>query len=151
MKALTGKYFIVGVRYEKATEDGTQVKTTEQYVVGALSWSECEAKTTEEMSAYVTGDMDIVSMKRANFSELFLSEDDSEDKYYECCINMITIDEKTDKEKKTKVRYLVQGKSIENARKNIDEAMGNSMVDYNITSLNESSIMDVFLHQNKGK
>ena len=48
MKSLTGKYFIVGVRYEKTLEDGTNAKTTEQYVVDALSWSECEAKTTEE-------------------------------------------------------------------------------------------------------
>lgn len=56
MKSLTGKYFIVGVRYEKTLEDGTNAKTTEQYVVDALSWSECEAKTTEEMAVYTNGD-----------------------------------------------------------------------------------------------
>ena len=50
MKSLTGKYFIVGVRYEKTLEDGTNAKTTEQYVVDALSWSECEAKTTDRKS-----------------------------------------------------------------------------------------------------
>lgn len=93
MKSLTGKYFIVGVRYEKTLEDGTNAKTTEQYVVDALSWSECEAKTTEEMAVYTNGDMEIVTMKKAGFSELFLSEVDSEDKYYDCSINMITIDE----------------------------------------------------------
>ena len=65
MKSLTGKYFIVGVRYEKTLEDGTNAKTTEQYVVDALSWSECEAKTTEEMAAYTNGDMEIVTMKKA--------------------------------------------------------------------------------------
>ncbi len=37
---------------------------------------------------------------------------------------MITIDEKSNKEKKTKVRYLVQGDTIEKARKNVDEIMG---------------------------
>lgn len=68
MKSLTGKYFIVGVRYEKTLEDGTNAKTTEQYVVDALSWSECEAKTTEEMAAYTNGDMEIVTMKKAGFS-----------------------------------------------------------------------------------
>ena len=59
---------------------------------------------------------------------------------------MITIDEKSNKEKKTKVRYLVQGDTIEKARKNVDEIMGKTMIDYNITSLKETSIMDVFLH-----
>ena len=148
MKSLTGKYFIVGVRYEKTLEDGTNAKTTEQYVV---SWSECEAKTTEEMAMYTNGDIEIVTMKKAGFSELFLSEVDSEDKYYDCSINMITIDEKSDKEKKTKVRYLVQGDTIEKARKNVDEIMGKTMIDYNITSLKETSIMDVFLHMDKPK
>ena len=98
------------------------------------------------MAAYTNGDMEIVTMKKAGFSELFLSEVDSEDKYYDCSINMITIDEKSDKERKTKVRYLVQGDTIEKARKNVDEIMGKTMIDYNITSLKETSIMDVFLH-----
>ena len=151
MKALTGKFFIAGVRYEKMLEDGTNAKTTEQYVVDAMSWSECEARTNEEMSAYVSGDMDIVTMKKANFSELFLSEVDSEDKYYDCCINLITIDEKSNKEKKTKVRYLVQGDTIEKAKKNVDDVMGKSMIDYDIVSLKESSIIDVFLHDDKKK
>ena len=151
MKSLTGKYFIVGVRYEKTLEDGTNAKTTEQYVVDALSWSECEAKTTEKMAVYTNGDMEIVTMKKASFSELFLSEVDSEDKYYDCSINMITIDEKSGKERKTKVRYLVQGDTIEKARKNVDEIMGKTMIDYNITSLKETSIMDVFLHMGKPK
>lgn len=151
MKSLTGKYFIVGVRYEKTLEDGTNAKTTEQYVVDALSWSECEAKTTEEMAKYTNSDIEIVTMKKAGFSELFLSGVDSEDKYYDCSINMITIDDKSDKEKKTKVRYLVQGDTIEKARKNVDEIMGKSLIDYDITSLKETSIMDVFLHMGKPK
>lgn len=144
MKSLTGKYFIVGVRYEKTLEDGTSAKTTEQYVVDALSWSECEAKITEEMTAYTNGDMEIVTMKKAGFSELFLSEVDSEDKYYDCSINMITIDDKSGKEKKIKVRYLVQGDTIEKARKNVDEIMGKSLIDYDIVKLKLTNILDVY-------
>lgn len=144
MKSLTGKYFIVGVRYEKTLEDGTNAKTTEQYVVDALSWSECEAKTTEEMAKYTNGDMEIVTMKKAGFSELFISGVDSEDKYYDCSINMITIDEKSDKEKKTKVRYLVQGDTIEKARKNVDEIMGKSLIDYDVVELKLTNILDVY-------
>lgn len=149
MKVLTGSYFVVGVRYQKIMEDGVETKTTEQYVVEALSWTECESATTENMAAYSHGDMDIVSMKKANFSELFLSEIDDEDKYYECSINMISIDEKTSKEKKSKVRYLVQGKSFENAKKNVDEAMKGTMIDYEIAGLKETSFLDIFLYEDK--
>ena len=149
MRSISGKFFISGVRYEKTLEDGNTAKTTEQYVVDALSWSECEASTIENMSAYVSGEMEIVSMKHANFSEIFLSDKDDEDLYYDCTLDFITIDEKTNKEKKTKVRYLVQGKSLENARKNIDEVMSKTMIDYNIVGIKEASIFDVFLHKKK--
>ena len=149
MRTLSGKFFIVGVRYQKTLEDGTEAMTTEQYVVNALSWTECEESTLDNMSVYASGDLDITAMKKAQFSELFLSDVDDEDKYYECVMNFITIDEKTQKEKRTKVRYLVQGKSLENARKNVDEAMDKTMIDYDITSIKETSIMDVFLHKSK--
>lgn len=147
MKVLSGTYFLVSVRYPKTLKDGTETKTTEQYVVEALSWTECETKTIDEMSAYVSGDMDITAMKKAGFSELFLSEMPDEDKYYDCCINMIALDEKSGKEKKSKVRYLVQGKSFENAKKNVDEAMKGTMADYEIASLKETSVIDIFRHE----
>ena len=137
MKTLSGNYFIVGVRYQKMLEDGTEAKTTEQYVVEALSWTESESTTTNNMAAYNHGDMDIVTMKKANFSELFLSERDDEDKYYECSINIISVDEKSSKEKRSKVRYLVQGKSFENAKKNLDEAMSGTMLDYEVAGLTQ--------------
>lgn len=149
MKTLSGNYFIVGVRYQKMLEDGAEVKTTEQYVVEALSWTESESTTTNNMAAYNHGDMDIVTMKKANFSELFLSERDDEDKYYECSINIISVDEKSSKEKRSKVRYLVQGKSFENAKKNLDEAMSGTMLDYEVAGLKETSIIDIFLYEKK--
>ena len=61
------------------------------------------------------------------------------------------IDEKTDKEKKTAVNYLVQGSSLENARKNIDEVMGGTMIDYVIAAVAETSIMDVFEYSKEDK
>lgn len=149
MKTLSGNYFIVGVRYQKMLEDGVEAKTTEQYVVEALSWTESESTTTNNMAAYNHGDMDIVTMKKANFSELFLSERDDEDKYYECSINIISVDEKSSKEKRSKVRYLVQGKSFENAKKNLDEAMSGTMLDYEVAGLKETSIIDIFLYEKK--
>ena len=35
---------------------------------------------------------------------------------------------------------------VENARKNIDEVMGGTMIDYSIVSVNETTLMDVFEH-----
>lgn len=146
-KILSGKFFIVGVKYQKTLENGTEASTIEQYLVDAQSWTECEARTIDNMSLYTSGELDITSMKKASFSELFLSEVDDEDKYYECVMNFITVDDKTGKERRSKVRYLVQGKSLENARKNVDEAMKSTMIDYDIYSLKETSLMDIFFKE----
>lgn len=59
----------------------------------------------------------------------------------------ITIDEKKDKEKRTYVNYLIQAKSIERAKRYVDEVMGKTMIDYEMKSLSETKIFDVFEHE----
>ena len=153
MRARTANWFICKVRYEKVMEDGLQKKVTEQYVVDALSFTEAEARITEQMSQYISGEFDMHEIDRCVFKEVFFSDEDSADKWYKAKLQFITIDEKTEKEKKTVVYYLVQGSSLENARKNIDEVMGGTMIDYSIAGVNETKIMDVFEYkvQNKNK
>ncbi len=69
---------------------------------------------------------------------------DTETQWYKAKLHFITIDEKTEKEKKSVVNYLVEGCSLESARKNIDEVMKGTMIDYRIAGVNETNIMDVF-------
>jgi hypothetical protein len=64
--------------------------------------------------------------------------------YFKAKLHFITIDEKTEKEKKSVVNYLVEGCSLESARKNIDEVMRGTMIDYRIAAVSETNIMDVF-------
>jgi hypothetical protein len=47
------------------------------------------------------------------------------------------------------VYYLVEGCSLESARRNIDEVMGGTMIDYSIASVSETPIMDVFEYKVK--
>ena len=66
------------------------------------------------------------------------------DKWYKAKLQFITYDEKTDKEKRSSVTYLVQAGSFNGAVKNIDEAMGGTMIDYVISSVAETTLMDVY-------
>ena len=141
-------------QYEKIQEDGTQKKVTEQYVVDALSWGEAEEKITKEMEAYVSGESKIKSIVPASYHEIFFVDDDADDdnmKWYKAKLAFITLDEKTEKEKRTNVFYLVQAKSTEDAQKNVKEAMGGTMIDYDILGINETKIMDVFEHEEGDK
>lgn len=144
MRSRTANWFICKIRYEKVMEDGLQKKVTEQYVVDALSFSEAEARITEEMSGYISGEFDVHEIDRCVFKEIFFSDGEMDDSWYKAKLHFVTIDEKTDKEKKTVVNYLVQGATLEGARKNIDEVMGGTMIDYCIAAVSETNIMDVF-------
>ena len=144
MRSRTANWFICKIRYEKTMEDGLQKKVTEQYVVDALSFSEAEARIMEEMSHYISGEFEVVEIDRCVFKEIFFSDAEMADKWYKSKLQFITIDEKTEKEKRSTVYYLVQGSSSENALNNIDEVMGGTMIDYVISSVSETKIEDVF-------
>lgn len=59
-----------GVRYERTMENGMTKKVTELYLVDACSFAEAEGRITKEMKPYISGDFDVVSIKRTNYSEI---------------------------------------------------------------------------------
>ncbi|MGN1228800.1 MAG: DUF4494 domain-containing protein [Prevotella sp.] len=151
MRSRTAVWFECKVRYEKTMEDGMPKKVVEIYTVDALSFSEAEERIMEEMSSYVSGEIDIVDLKIAQYKEIFFADSDLADKWYKAKLAFITIDEKTDKEKKTSVFYLVNAGNINSAIKNIDEVMGGTMIDYQTLNVSETNIMDVFEYKPKEK
>ena len=144
MRSRTAMWFECKIRYEKVTEDGLQKKVNENYVVDALSFSEAATRITEEMSSYISGEFEVADIKKAAYKEVFFTDDNIADKWYKAKLQFITIDEKTEKEKRSSVNYLVQAGSMNGAMKNIDEVMGGTMIDYVISGLNDTTITDVF-------
>ncbi|MBR5412745.1 MAG: DUF4494 domain-containing protein [Fibrobacter sp.] len=149
MRSKTANWFICKVRYEKTTEEGTQKKVLEAYVVDAVSFGEAETRITEEMAAYISGDFEVVDISRAPFKEIFFDESETADRWYNSKLEFITIDEKTDKEKRSAVTYLVQAGTFDNALKNVNEVMGGTMIDYVTAKIEETKIMDVFEYVSK--
>lgn len=149
MRSRTAEWFECKIRYEKVMEDGLQKKVTEQYTVDALSFTEAEQRITKEMSSYISGSFDITDIKKAPYKEIFFSDDESADRWYKTKLQFITIDEKSEKEKRSNVNYLVQAGTLNAAVRNIDEVMGGTMIDYVIASVAETQLMDVFEWQKK--
>ena len=144
MRSRTANWFKTKVRFEKMGEDGFNKKVTEEYVVDALSHTEAEERITEEMATFVSGEFDVKSIVPAPFKEIFFSDAPDDDKWYIVKVDMITIDENTDKEKRRKITYLVQAGSFSRAIKNLEEVMGSTMIDYEIMSVNSTKFWDVF-------
>ncbi len=151
MRSRTANWFECKVRYEKTMEDGLQKKVTETYVVDAMSFSEAEERIIEEISSYVSGEFNVTDIKKAPYGEIFFSDLETADRWYKAKLQFITIDEKTEKEKRSAVNFLVQAGSFNGAVKNIDEEMGKTIIDYAISTVSETTIMDVFEHLAKGK
>lgn len=144
MRSKTSTWFETKVRYDKTMEGGYEKKVTKVFVVDALSFTEAEAKITEEISAYTSGETFIKTITRAPYSEVLFSDDSNDDKWYCVKLAFITLDERTDKEKKTLVTYLFQAVNIDKARSYIKEFMSNSMTDYDVHSISETQILDIF-------
>ena len=146
MRSRTATWFECKIRYEKTMEDGMQKKVTEAYVVDALSFSEAEERIIEEMSSYISGEFNVTDIKKAPYGEIFFSDQEMADRWYKAKLQFITLDEKTEKVKRSNVNYLVQAGSFNGAVKNLEEVMGGTMIDYSIVSVNETTLMDVFEH-----
>ena len=144
MRSVNKRWFETIVRYDKTMESGEVKKVNEVYVVDAITFGEAEESITREMRHFVDGDFEVKNINPAPYSEIFFSDKDTDDKYYRVKLAFITIDEKTEKEKKSKVTYLVQAGSLEQARKNTEDVMSGTMIDYEFVSVTETKILDVF-------
>ena len=148
MRSVNKRWFETIVRYDKTMESGETKKVSEVYVVDAITFGEAEESITREMRHFIDGDFEVKNINPAPYSEIFFSDSETDDKYYRVKLDFITVDERTQKEKKSKVTYLVQAGSLEQARKNTEEVM-NTMIDYEFVSVTETKIFDVF--EQKGK
>lgn len=148
MRSIVSKYFEVKIQYQKTLEDGKEKKVTEQYVVEALSFTEAESRIIEEMTPFIDGDFDVVSEKIAPYNEIVLSDNYyADDKWFVSKVAFITIDEKTEKEKKQTFRYLVQAATSELALDYTKEMFSHGMSDYRIDAVQDTPTLDVFLRE----
>lgn len=123
-------------------ENGTVKKVNEPYLVDALTFTEAEARIIEEMKPFISGEYSISSEKKTKISEIFFN--DGADRFYLVKVNFITLDEIKGVEKKTTTQILVQASDFEDAVVKFNEGMKGTMADYEIGSITETLIMDVF-------
>ena len=135
-------WFECKVKYEKTLETGTQKKVTEAYLVDAMTFTDAEARIIEEMTPFIVGEFEVTAVKKARISELFI--DPQGDKWYRAKVMFISLDEKSGVEKKSASNMLVQARSFEEAVKNLSDGMKGTMSDWEINTISETTLMDVF-------
>ena len=144
-------WFECKVRYDKTLETGLLKKVTESYLVDALSFTEAEERFLQEIEPMMSGEYSVSDIKRAKISELFESIDTTDDKWYKAKVAYIAYDEKKCVEKRTNQIMLIQAKDLRVAVQNLDKGMQGTMGDWDIISIAETPIMDIFKFTADGK
>jgi len=81
-------------------------------------------------------------VKRTKIAEIFFNE--GGDRWYLAKVGFITIDEKTAAEKRSTSLILVQASTFKEAHENFVKGMAGTMADYDILSISETPLMDVY-------
>lgn len=135
-------YFEVKVKYQKLQQDGKTKNVNEPYLVNAISFSDAEERINKALEPYISGDFFVNRMAIANYSDIIKNE--KGDKWFKCKISFIAIDEKSGKERKTNTYALVEAVDVSQAKELIEGSMEGTVCNYEIPSVGETNIQDVF-------
>ncbi|HON03054.1 MAG TPA: DUF4494 domain-containing protein [Paludibacteraceae bacterium] len=135
-------WFECKIKYEKVIEEGKTLTVNETYLIDALSFTEAEKRIIQEMEPYISGDFLVANIRRARINEIFAH--DGGDRWYRCKVFFISLDEEKSVEKRTAVTMLVQATSVKEAIEVLTSEMKNSLVDYELVSVSETPIMEVY-------
>lgn len=138
------RFFEVKVKLDKVQADGSTKSVSETYAIDAMTFTDAEARVTKEMEQYVTGNFEVVAEKRAQFSEVVFNGGDL---YFLVKYNLITIDEVTMKERRKALYVLFQEENIDRCKEHAHEYMKGCVCDYDIESIKETKILDVFMSE----
>lgn len=146
---MTQSWFECKVAYDKVTESGLQKKMTELYLVDALSFAEAEARIIEEIRPFIEGEFSVSAVGKRKYSEIFFNENG--DRFYKIKVHFITLDEKSGAEKKTAIHMLAQAQNLKEAITVLEDGMKETLTDYEIASVSETKIIDVYSYEEKEK
>lgn len=135
-------WFECRIRYDKMQENGTVKKVTESYLVDAMSFTEAEARIIEEQKPFISGDFSIPAIKKTLIAEVFY--DEGRDKWWSVKYNLLAIEEKSGKERRTPVYVMVQADTQQGATDRFNAGMKGTMADFEIEKVAETKIMEVY-------
>lgn len=136
------KWYTCKVKYNRYDDEGRFKTVTEPYLVDAVSFTEAESRIYEKVGDLVDGDFFVTTINKSNISDIFHFDDT--DKWYATKVKYISVDDESGKEKKITSNMLVAATNVKDAYEKIEEGLSTMLVPYDITSIVESPIIDIF-------
>jgi hypothetical protein len=135
-------WFTVKVKYTKQLDNGTFKRVTEPYLLSAMTFTDAEARIYEELGSTIRGEFLVTAITRTDIHDIF--QYDESDVWFLAKVKYDTCDEDSNKKKSITQKFLVSADSVKEANERIVESLSTLMVDYQIHSIVESPIVDIF-------
>lgn len=136
-------YFECKLRYDKMHENGAVKKTTEAFLVEALTFTDAEATIIEKMQPYISGEFTVTAIRKTKIAEIFINEDD--ERWYIVKTAFVSLDEKSGREKKIISQMLVGASDPDQAMGRHYQGMKDTMSDYTVEAVLDTPYVDVFI------
>lgn len=137
-------FFEVRAKYEKMDSNGRERMVSEPYLIDAVSFTDAEKKIHEELEKYIVGEFFVCTVKIAKYSEVLANIDG--DKWFKCKVSFISIDEEKGIEKRSNTYILVRANNVPLAYDLLNETLSDSVSDFEIPTVQETPIIDVFTY-----
>lgn len=135
-------YIETSARYDKIQENGAVKKVTDTFIVDALSFTEAEARTIEEIKQYLIGEFSVSAVKKTKVVKILGDKESS--RFYLAKVAFITINERTGAEKRSVSQWLLGAEDFAKAYAVLNEEINKSAADIEIQSLSETPIIGYF-------
>lgn len=142
-------WFTVSVRYTKQLENGAFKRVTEKYLLAAMTFTDAEARIYEELGNIIRGEFHVTSIVPTTIHDVFCYEDS--EIWNKVKISFTSMDEDTEKPKKSSQIFLVNADTTKDAYERIQESLSTLMVDFTIDSIQVSKIIEIFPYNSEDK
>lgn len=141
----TGQYFEVTVKGLVEDENGNLKKTKWTAAVFADTFSMAEKKATDTFAQFFKDGFEVAKIARAKYDEVWEDTNNENGKFFICRLSIITMDETSGKEKRSKMAFLVQAETVKAAQHCIDDVVMKSMMqDYETCAISLSAVTEFF-------
>lgn len=140
-------WFECKITYDKTGEDGIIKTVSELYLVDALSFAEAEERMNREMKPFIKDEFFVAKVSRRKIAEMFESKEAEADKWYRSKVNFVTLDEEKGIEKRVPSNMYVKATNMKNALDTLLEGMKGTLDDYEIASIVETQVLDVYKYE----
>ena len=157
------------VKYERAGEKGLNTKVTEQYIVRSHQCASAELGLLKALAPVVTGQCEVLSVKRSAVTEVITDEYGLEtkiagdvarifgnknanteaDRYYKAKVAYNIIDEVTGKIKKLPRYFFVFAGSVVATHSVLKNYLQKSVMDYEVLSVSETKFVEYLTIKNE--